>query len=99
MNATSVTVPGVVQPDGTLELESKVPLPPGKVRVTVEALVPTTAEPFWQLMQGIWAARQEAGLQPRSVEEIETERRRIRDEVEREIGEAGQLQEECRRLQ
>ncbi len=60
---------------------------------------PTAANhPFWELINKIWAARQEAGLRPRSVEEIEVERQRFRDEVEAGVGHAGQLQEECRRL-
>ena len=95
MSATSVTVPGIVRSDGTLELEGKVALPPGKVQVTVEALSLTPADhPFWQLLQGIWAARQQAGLQPRRVEEIEAERRRFREEIDEEIAETGLLQKD-----
>ena len=66
---------------------------------TVAAVSPVpTDHPFWQMMRGIWDARQQAGLQPRSVEAIEVERQRFRDEVDEEIAEAGRLQDECQRL-
>jgi hypothetical protein len=99
MSADAIVVQGIVKPDGTLELEGKVPLPAGKVQVTVEplSLVPPD-HPFWMLLQDIWTARREAGLQPRSAEEVEAERQRFRDEVETAVAEAGQLQDECRRL-
>lgn len=99
MSANSIVMQGMVKPDGTLELYGKIPLPAGKVQVTVETISLTPAEhPFWKLMQGIWAARAQAGLKPRSVEEVEAERQRLRDEVEGEVIDAGQVQEESRRL-
>ena len=99
MSANTVVLQGIVQPDGTLQLDGKVPLPAGKVQVTVAAVSPVpTDHPFWQMMQEIWAARQQAGLQPRSVEEVEAERRRFRDEVDEEVVEAGRLQADCKRL-
>jgi hypothetical protein len=93
MNAASVTLLGVVKPDGTLELEGKVALPAGKVQVTVQA-VPELPEgdPFFDLLKGIWAARAEAGLAPRSEEEVKAERRRLNEEMEEEIAEAMRLQ-------
>lgn len=99
MSANTVVLQGVVQPDGTLQLDGKVPLPAGKVQVTVAAVPSVPADhPFWQMMQSIWTARQQAGLQPRSTEEFEAERCRFRDEVDEEIAEAGRLQEACKRL-
>lgn len=96
MSANTVVLQGIVQPDGTLQLNGKVALPAGKVQVTVSAV--STDHPFWQMMQEIWDARQQAGLQPRSVEAIEVERQQFRDEVDEEIAEAGRLQDECQRL-
>src|SRR5690242_20436685 len=74
MPNNSVVLHGLVKPDGTLELEDKVPLPAGKVRVTLEP-VPYSQEtdPFFVMLKKIRAARQQAGLQPRSTEEIEAE--------------------------
>jgi len=40
MNPTHVVVEGQLKPDGTLQLDGKVALPPGRVRVTVEASPP-----------------------------------------------------------
>jgi hypothetical protein len=50
------------------------------------------------MLQGLWAARTQARLTPRSVEEVEAQRRQLRDESDQEIMESGRLQEECRRL-
>ncbi len=58
---------------------------------------PPEGDRFFDMLKGIWAARTEAGLVPRSVEEVEAQRRRLRDETEQESTEAGRLQEECRR--
>ncbi len=38
MDAQAIIIHGVVTPDGTLELEGKVALPAGKVRVTLQPL-------------------------------------------------------------
>jgi hypothetical protein len=98
MTANTVVLQGIVHPDGTLELAEKVPLPAGKVQVTLQPLPDLPAgDPFFDLLEGIWAARASAGLVPRTVEEVEAQRRQLRDETEQEIKEAGQLQEECRR--
>jgi len=99
MSANPVTVEGVVKPDGRLEVTAKVPLPEGKVQVTITPLAQApAADPFWQMLQGIWKSRQAAGLSPRSVEEIEAERKALQAEMEEEIGEAMRLQSECRQL-
>jgi hypothetical protein len=47
MNPAQVVVEGRLRPDGTLELDDKVALPPGPVRVTVELVSPvrTPSEP------------------------------------------------------
>jgi hypothetical protein len=97
MNATSVTVQGVVKPDGTLELEGKVPLPAGKVQVILQP-VPDLPEgdPFFDMLKGIWATRARAGLTPRSEEEVKAVRQRLNEEMEEEIAEAMRLQDECR---
>jgi hypothetical protein len=98
MSADTVVIQGIVRSDGTLELEGKVPLPPGKVSVTLQP-VPYSQEtdPFFQMLRGIRAAREQAGLQPRSREEIDAQVREIRDEFEEGVKEAERLQEECRR--
>jgi hypothetical protein len=99
MSTNTVVIYGVVQPDGSLQLEEKVPLPAGKVQITVQAAPePPEGDPFFDMLKGIWAARSQAGLTPRSVEEVEAQRQQLRDETDQEIMEAGRLQERCRRL-
>jgi hypothetical protein len=99
MSATHVVVEGTLKPDGTLELDSKLNLPPGRVQLIVQPLPELPKDdPFWQMMQRIWAARAAAGLSPRGTEEVETRRRALREDVEEEIEKAGRLQEESGRL-
>jgi hypothetical protein len=100
MPANTVVIQGVVKPDGTLELEGKVPLPAGKVTVTLQPVtqVPYSQEndPFFQMLWSIRAAREQAGLRPRTREEIDAQVREIRDAFDEGVEKAGQLQEECR---
>jgi hypothetical protein len=98
MNA-AVMILGVVKPDGTLELEGKVPLPAGKVQVTVQPVPELPKDdPFWQMMEEIWAGQQARGHVPRSVEEVEAERRLVRQEWEERMQEIERIQAESRRL-
>ncbi len=99
MSANMIVLEGTVQPDGTLQLDEKVSLPAGgRVQVIVQPLPDLPDTPFWRMMQEIWANQRARGHVPRSVEEVEGERRRIREESEQEIQEAMRLQEESRRL-
>lgn len=99
MSTNAVVIQGRVKPDGTLELEGKVPLPAGRVSVTLQP-VPYSQEtdPLFVMLREIRAARQQAGLMPRSREEVDADIQRIRDEAAEEVAEVGRLQEECRRL-
>src|SRR5215813_11895862 len=69
MSTTHVVVEGTLKPDGSLQLDSKLNLPPGRVQLIVQPLpeLPKN-DPFWQMMQRIWAARAEADLGPRGTE-------------------------------
>jgi len=96
MTTNTIVLQGSVTPDGTLEVEGKVPLPPGKVQITLSPMPDLPAgDPFFEMLRHIWAMRQKAGLQPRTVDQVEAERRHFRDEIDEEIAEAGRLQEEC----
>ena len=98
MNPNTAVVQGTLKDDGTLELDEKPPLAPGRVQVT---LVPVSElspdDPFWQRMQKIWEGQRARGHVPRGVEEVESQRQAFRQEMEDEIQEAIRLQEECRR--
>jgi hypothetical protein len=99
MNAPSVTVQGLVKSDGSLELEGKLPLPAGKVQVTVRPLPELAGDdPFWQMMESIWAGQKARGHVPRSVEAVESERQRVREDWEDRMRAIERIQEEARRL-
>jgi hypothetical protein len=99
MSATPIVIQGTVKPDGTLELEGKVPLPAGKVSVTLQP-IPEWPEgnPFFEMVKGIWAAHAHGGPPSRTGEEAQAALRRLHDEFDEEVAEVGRLQEECRRL-
>ncbi len=92
-----VVIAGTLRPDGTLDLDEKPNLPAGRVQVIVQPLpeLPTD-DPFLQRMQAIWAAQQARGHVPRSAEQVEAERQALNDEMDKEIDEAGRLQQEAR---
>ena len=93
MSATHVVVDGTLKPDGSLELDSKLDLPPGRVQLIVQPLpdLPTD-DPFWQMMDRIWADRKAAELTARSTDEVESRRRVLRGDVDDDIEKAGRLQ-------
>ena len=81
---TEVVVQGTVKPDGTLELSHPVNLPPGEVRVIVQAVSPPSGQRNHMLtvLERIWEERRTKGMQGRSGEEIDAEIRSMRDEWE-----------------
>ncbi len=98
MNSTHVVVEGTLREDGSLVLDGKLNLPPGRVQLIVQPLSDLPRDhPFWQDMQKIWDARSVAGLAPRNAENVEAERRALRREVDEDIDEARRLQEESAR--
>jgi hypothetical protein len=58
MQMTEKVIDGTIRPDGTLVLDEKPNLPPGRVKVLlrqeVAAVLPTGAA-FWQRMHAMWA--------------------------------------------
>ena len=92
-----VTVHGTLLPNGTLELDQKLPLPAGRVQVTV---LPVPSAPqlerFWIMMEGIWADLRTSGRPARSREEIDAEIEALREEAEREMSAVERLHDECR---
>ena len=62
MNLTEIVVEGTLKPDGTLELDQKPSLSPGRVTVVLrqsEANPPK--QDWWQYMQRVRAEREAAG--------------------------------------
>ena len=99
MIAKTVVVSGTLRPDGsTLELDERISLPPGRVRVRLEALSPPRpSEDLRELLERIWAARQAREAKPRTAEEIDAEIKALRDEADDEMREVEALQESIRR--
>jgi hypothetical protein len=94
-----IVVEGALQPDGTLVLDEKPNLPPGRVRVTMQT-VPPPADPgddLLSVLQRIWAAQDARGYVPRTREEVDAEINQLRDESEEEMQAVERLYEECER--
>lgn len=99
MNPIQTMMEGTLKADGTVELDQKPNLPPGRVTIWMQPLaVLPEGDPFFEMLKGIWATRAQAGLTPRTVDEVETQRRTMRDDSEQEILEATRLQEAAHRL-
>jgi hypothetical protein len=97
MNETPVVAQGIVNADGTLELDKKLTLPPGRVQLIVRSLADEpVGDPFWQMMDRIWAGQKSRGQKRRTKEEIDEEINVIRDEADQEMRQAEQLHEEYR---
>ena len=81
MTALAVTIQATLKPDGTLILDELPGIAPGRVQVTVQPVLELPdGDLFWQRMQAVWKGRAEAGCVPRSVEEVEAERRETRND-------------------
>lgn len=97
MAAQQVVVHGHIQPDGTLQVEEKVNLPPGPVQVTVEATGPTIQrESTQQVLRDIAARRQARGSKGRTKEEIDAEIDAMRNEDEERLREIERLYQQSR---
>lgn len=96
MSLPEVVVEGTLKPDGTLELDQKPSLPAGRVQVIVVPLPELPKDdPFWQRMQVIWGGQKARGFVPRSAEEVEAERRQVRDEWEERMQRLEQIRAEA----
>ncbi len=103
MSLSETVIAGTLQPDGTLVLDEKPNLPAGRVTVVLRQEAETKkpqplGDAFFQRMEDIWAGQKARGFVPRSVEEVEGERRQLRAESDQEIQEALRLQDECLHL-
>src|SRR5258708_18345846 len=96
MTANSIEIQGILWEDGTLVLDEKPKLPPGRVKVIVQAIVDYKQTEIWQFFERIKAEREALGIAPRSQEEIDNYLASMRDDDER-CQLIEQIQEECRR--
>jgi hypothetical protein len=81
MNGPLLTIQGSIMPDGTLELDSKLSLPPGRVQVTV---APVTVEKkesgVRQSLDAILESRKSQTVLGRTKQEIDADLQAMRDE-------------------
>jgi hypothetical protein len=82
MSTAPVIVPGVVKPDGSLELQGKVSLPAGPVQVQVQA-APPAHEDWWQFLQRCRAELEASGASFRRGIDIAADMDQIRGEHDR----------------
>ena len=99
MSLNEAVVQGTLRPDGTLELDEKVSLAPGRVQVTMVALPELPqGDPFWERMQAVWKDQNRRGHVARSDEQVEAERRAVRDEWEQRMQRIEQIQAEAEQV-
>lgn len=89
MNRNQVTVHGRLKPDGTLELDSKPPLPEGAVEIVIRAVPEPQpdAENWWEYLQRARSELEAAEHRFRTREEIDSEIEQVRSGDERFEGE------------
>ena len=86
MNLKSAVVQGTLKDDGTLELDEKPPLAPGRVQVTILLMSsPAVAQPrrtILDVLDEIHSAQEARGYRGRSIEEMEADEAARRAEAE-----------------
>jgi hypothetical protein len=97
MTLNAIEIQGTLREDGTLLLDQKPNLPPGRVKVIVQPanVVESDANDVIAVLDRIHAAQALRGHVPRSVEEIDADLADMRDDHER-CRMIDQIQEECR---
>jgi hypothetical protein len=92
MSPAQVEVRGVLREDGSLVLDEKPALPPGRVRVLLRAepAPPAPAESLVEFFERVHAELEAAGHRFRTREEIDAEIADIRDGFERDAGTGGE---------
>jgi hypothetical protein len=99
MSASGITVEGTITPDGILALDQKLPLPSGRVQVTVIPLPELpNGDPFLQRMRVLWEGQKARSFVPRTVHEVEAERQAMREEWEQRMGRIEQIQAEAEQI-
>ena len=82
MSSQPLVLHGQIRPDGTLQVEEKINLPPGPVSVTVQPVATARRKPTLQVLEEIRAERETLGTIGRSAEEIDAEINAMRDDDE-----------------
>ena len=83
MTTSAIEIQGTLLEDGTVLLDQKPDLPPGRVKVTVQAILDYKRTEIWQFSERMRAEREALGIAPRSHEEIAAYLATMRDDDER----------------
>ena len=98
MAAEGIVVHGLVLPDGTLQIQGPVSLPPGPVEVAVRPGAPSPPAGVMDVLARIDAARDSwPDYVPRTAEEIDASIQEMREEWAEQSRQIEDLQEDCRR--
>lgn len=100
MSHAETVIEGTIKPDGTLVLDEKPDLPPGRVTVVLRQVTVAAApkdDSFWRRMQAMWDAQKTSGRVPRGAQEIDAQQREMRTGWAKRQEAIEQLQEESRR--
>ncbi len=95
MTTNAIEVQGILREDGTLVLDDKLNLPPGRVKVTVEPVPDLTQTDVWQVLERIWAGQRARGHVPRTREQIDAELEAARQQDEERMQALERIHEEC----
>ncbi len=83
MSLTEVVIEGTLKPDGTLELDQKPSLSPGRVQVTIKPLVlSSTGRGLVEVMDEIRQSQRARGYQGRTLQEMQAEEKARQEEDE-----------------
>jgi len=82
MSTSQVVVTGTLKPDGTLELDEKPNLPPGRVQVMLQAVPEQARDGWWETLQQIWKDQEARGYKGRTLEEMQADEAAQRAEDE-----------------
>jgi hypothetical protein len=97
MPTKAIEIQGTLGQDGTLVLDQKPDLPPGRVKVIIEPVPDLEQTEIWQFFERLWAQQRARGHVPRTKEEIDAELEAARQEDEERMQELERIHEECER--
>ena len=97
MPTNAIEIQGTLREDGTLVLDEKPNLPPGRVKVRLQTLPDYKQTDIWQFFERLWAEQRARGHVPRTREEIDAELEAARQEDEERMQELERIHEECER--
>ncbi len=97
MISSQTVVNGTLKPDGTVELDEKPGISPGRVRVTLQPMPePTQAgRGWWEVLEQIWKDQKARGFKGRGKEQVDADIQELRDELEQHANQVERLQEEA----